>query len=128
MKRKICPCFPPSSNRVCRSARETVSLPRIGTLSTLFFCLEPWSKDCTTFMLHDLTDFCVTAHRIQINDHSWFQPLAKLKNETKIKTSLRARVPLCFGGTLQLAYSANREDRLWLLNALVNIYKSEVEH
>ncbi len=116
------------SNRVCRkrSRNSIYSTDRYAFNS--FFCLEPWSKDCTTFMLHDLTDFCVTAHRIKINYHSWFQPLAKLKNETKIKTSLRARVPLCFGGTTQLACSANREDRLWLLNALVNINKSEVEH
>ncbi len=74
-----------------------------------------WARDCTTFTLHDLTDFyveMVTLHRIKINDHS----LAKLKNETKIKTSLGARVvfPWCFGGSMQLAYSAYKEDRLWL--------------
>ncbi len=51
-----------------------------------------WARDCTTFTLHDLTDFYVerlTAHRI--NNHS----LAKLKNEIKIKTS---RGPLWYFG------------------------------
>ncbi len=102
--KRICPCFTPSRIALAESVRETVSLPRIGTLSTLFFCLEPWSTDCTTFTLHDLTDFyveSVTAHHIKINDHSCFQPLAKLKNETKIKTSLKARVPLVFLGALR---------------------------
>ncbi len=44
-------------------------------------------------MLHDVTDFYVervTAHRINII-FTFSQQLTKFKNETKIKTSLRAR-------------------------------------
>ncbi len=72
---------------------EAVSLPRFGTLSTVFlFCFVSRAKVCTTFTLHDLTDFyveMVTVHRIKINDHSCFHNRCPLKNETKIKTSLR---------------------------------------
>ncbi len=48
------------------------------------------------------------------------EPLAKIKNETKIKTSLRARGP-----PKQRAYSAYREDRLWVLWLILhnNYYK-----
>ncbi len=76
------------------------------TLSTRF--LKPRSKDCTTFTLHVLTDFYVervervTAHCIKRNDHSCFQPLAKLKNDTKIKISLRARGAPGVSGALRI--------------------------
>ncbi len=43
-----------------------------------------------------------------------FTTAGQIQNETKIKTSLRARGPPgVSGGPTQLAYSAYREDRLW---------------
>ncbi len=35
--KRICPCFTPSRIALTESARETVSLSRLGTLSTWFF-------------------------------------------------------------------------------------------
>ncbi len=78
----------------------------------VFFCLEPLTRDCTTFTLHDLADFYVervTAHRIKRNEHSCFHN--RLPNS---KTKLKLKHPWCFGGPMQLVYSAYREDRLWL--------------
>ncbi len=37
--KRICPCFTPSRIALMESARETVSLPRLVKLSTLFFFL-----------------------------------------------------------------------------------------
>ncbi len=69
--KRICPCFTPSRIELTESARETVSsVARM--LSTCFFVFFSQTRDCTTFTLHDLTDFYVervTAHRIKINDH-----------------------------------------------------------
>ncbi len=74
--KRICPCFTPSRIALTESARETVSLPQLGTLQLFFlnFFLVR-ARDCTTFKLHDLADFyieSVTAHRITRNDHSCF--------------------------------------------------------
>ncbi len=62
---------------LAESARETVSLLRLGMLSTRFLLSR--ARDCTTFTFHDSTDFYlesmverVTAHRIKINDNSCF--------------------------------------------------------
>ncbi len=65
------------------------------------------TRDCTTFTLHDLTDFYVervTAHRIKINGHSCFHnswPNSKTFNNIKIKTSLRERGPPGVSGALR---------------------------
>ncbi len=74
-----CPCFILSRIMLRESARATVSLPWLGTLSTSWNCttftLHETSWDCTTFTLHDLANFyveSVTAHRIKTNDHSCF--------------------------------------------------------
>ncbi len=59
--KRTCPCFTPSRIALKESARETVSLLRLGTLSK--------------FTLYDLADFyveSVTAHHIKRNDHSCF--------------------------------------------------------
>ncbi len=48
--KRICPHFTPSRIVLTESARETVSLLWI------FFFLSH-ARDCTTFMLHDFTDF-----------------------------------------------------------------------
>ncbi len=72
--KRIYPCFTPSRIALAESARETVSLLRLGTLST-------------TFTLHDLTDFYVervTAHCIKRNDHSCFHNRL-LNSKTKLK-------------------------------------------
>ncbi len=69
------------------------------------------ARDCTTFTLHDLTDFCVwslTAHRwIKINDHSCFHnrwPNSKTKLKWKhlweppgVLGALRSLCILCIG-------------------------------
>ncbi len=89
----------------------------ISSAFNLFF--EVRARDCTTFMLHDLADFyveSVTAHRIKrMIIHVFYNRWPK-SNKTKIKTSLRAM--RCFwgvsGGLTQLAYSAYREDQLWI--------------
>ncbi len=57
------------------------------------------NRDCMTFTLHSLTDFYVervTAHRIQIYDHSCFHNLWPNSKTKQIKTSLGARRPLVF--------------------------------
>ncbi len=80
------------------------------------------ARDCTTFMLHDLADFyveSVTAHRIKINDHSCFyNRWPKSKTKLKLKHLWEQGVAFwgsgCFGGLTQLAYSAYREDQLWI--------------
>ncbi len=68
------------------------------------------------FMLRDLTDFYVervTAHCIKITDHSYFHNLwPNSKTILKLKHIWEQRVPWCFGGLTQLAYSAYMEDRL----------------
>ncbi len=79
--------FTPSRIALTGSARETVSLPRLGTLSTRFY-YSP-ARDCTTFTLHDLTDFYierVTVQRIKINDYSCFH-----KRWTNSKTNLKLK-------------------------------------
>ncbi len=51
------------------------SLFRCSVRFQLVFVFFPQTRDCTTFTLHDLTDFYVervTAHRIKRNDHSCF--------------------------------------------------------
>ncbi len=94
---RICPCF----SNLAESARETVSVPWLGTLSTVFFCLEPWSKDCMTFTLHDLTDFYVervTAYCIKINYHSCFHNrFLNSKTKLKLKHILEQGGPWCLG-------------------------------
>ncbi len=79
-----------------RARGKHSSLSRLCTLSTFFFFFE---LDCTTFTLHDLTDFYVervTAHRIKINYYS----LAKLKTKQKCENSLGARRPPGVSGAL----------------------------
>ncbi len=49
--KRICPCFTPSRIALVESARETVSLPWLGTLSTLFFV----SSLCQETVQHSLT-------------------------------------------------------------------------
>ncbi len=102
----ICLCFTPSRIALAEGTRETVRFQLV------FFCLEPLSRDCTTFTLHDLTDFYVervTAHRIKINDHSCFH--------NRLPNSKTKGGPWCFGGSTQLAYSAYREDRLCVMDS-----------
>ncbi len=64
------------------------------------------ARDCTMFTLHSLTDFYVervTAHRIQIYDHSCFHNLWPNSKTKQIKTSLGARRdPWCFGALRSL--------------------------
>ncbi len=107
-------CFTPSWIVLTESARETVPLPRLGTLSTLIFLVR--ARDCLTFMLHDLADVyveSVTAHRIKRNDHSCFHSRwPNSKTKLKLKHLWEQGGPWCFGGPTQLAYSAYREDRL----------------
>ncbi len=72
--KRVCPCFSPSRIALTESAREKVSLSQLGKLSTRLFFLSR-ARECTTFTLHDLTDFYVdrvTAHHIKINDYSCF--------------------------------------------------------
>ncbi len=70
--KRICPCFTPSRIALAEGARETGFLHR--------------ERD---------------SHRIKRNDHFMFsQQPAKSKNETKIKTSLRARGPTGVSGAL----------------------------
>ncbi len=75
------------------------------------------ARDCTTFMLHDLTDFYierVTAHCIKINDHLCFHKCwPNSKTKLQLKHLWKQGVPLVFQGPCA-AYSAYREDRLWL--------------
>ncbi len=88
--KRICPCFTSVSNHA-HGKRSRNSLPWLVRFQLGFSFFLFQTRDCTTFSLHDLTDFYVervTAHRIKINDHS------------------------CFGGPTQPAYSAYREDRL----------------
>ncbi len=69
------------------SRSQKASLPLLGMLSTrCFFVFFSQTRDCTTFTLHDLTDFYierVTAHHIKRNDHSCFHnswPNSKTKH------------------------------------------------
>ncbi len=58
----ICLCFTPSRFALISS-------------TALYSFNSSHARECTTFTLHDLTDFYVkriTAHRIQINYHSCF--------------------------------------------------------
>ncbi len=55
-----------------RRSRNSIS-SSVHFQSMFLFRLEPLSRDCTTFTLHDLTNLYVermTAHCIKINDHS----------------------------------------------------------
>ncbi len=91
---------------VSNRARETVSL--CGTLSTHFFFLK--QEDCTTFTLQDFYIESVTAHRIKRNDRSCFHiSWPNSKSKLKLKHLWEQG---CFGGPMQPAYSAYREDRL----------------
>ncbi len=91
MKRICCSL---SRISLTESARETISPPRFG-----FFVSH--ARDCTTFTLHDLTDFYierVTAHGIKIIDHSCFHnhwPASKTKLNENISESKGA--PWCLG-------------------------------
>ncbi len=62
----------------------------------------PQTRDCTTFMLHDLTDFyveMVTVHRIKINDHSCFHnSWPNSKTKLKLKHLCKQGGPLVFRG------------------------------
>ncbi len=81
----------------------------------LVFFVSTRARDCTTFMLHDLTDFYterVTAHCIKINDHLCFHKRWP-KTKLQLKHLWKQGVPLVFQGPCA-AYSAFREDRLWL--------------
>ncbi len=85
---------------LAESARETEAARRV--FNTFFLSR---ARDFTTFTLHDVTDFYVErATALHYNKLS-FIPLDKLKNETKIKPSLRARGPLVFRRPFELAYS-----------------------
>ncbi len=87
-------CFTLSRISLTESARETISPPRF-----VFFVSH--ARDCTTFTLHDLTDFYierVTAHGIKIIDHSCFHnhwPASKTKLNENISESKGA--PWCLG-------------------------------
>ncbi len=76
-----------------------------GTLSPRFFFF-PQTRDCTTFTLHDLTDFYVervTAHHIKRNYHSCFQnSWPNSKTKLKLKHLGEQGGPLVFRG----AYAA----------------------
>ncbi len=70
----------------------------------LVFCFFSQTRDCTTFTLHYLTDFyvdSVTAHRIKETIIHVFTTAQNSKNDTKIKTSLRARGPPGVSGALR---------------------------
>ncbi len=74
-RKRIIPCFTPSRIALTDSARETVSLPHF-----LFFLSH--ARDCTTFTLHDLTDFYVervTAHHIKITIINFFITAGQLQ-------------------------------------------------
>ncbi len=110
--KRICPCFTPSRIALAEGARETVSLR--GRLSTRFFCFFSQTRDCTTFTLQDSYIESVTAHRIKRNDHSCFHnSWPNSKTKLKLKHLWEQGAPWCFGGPMQPAYSAYREDRLW---------------
>ncbi len=73
------------------------------------------ARDCTTFTLHDLTDFLRRngdSAALKLIIIHFFIAAGQIQN--KIKTSLRARGAPAVSGALQLAYSAYKEDRLWL--------------
>ncbi len=102
-KKRICPCSTPSRIALTESARETVSPPRISALSTLIYTFFlSRARDCTTFSLHDFTDFYVNsviAHHMKINYHSCFHnhwPNSKMKLKLNIFESMEA--PWCYGG------------------------------
>ncbi len=90
---------------------EKQSLPLLDTLFSQ-------TRDCTTFTLHDLTDFYVervTVHSIKINDHSCFHnSWPNSKTKLKLKHIWEQGDPLVFRGPYQFTYSAYREDRLWI--------------
>ncbi len=99
--------------------QETVSLPRLGTLSTFFFFFFlSRARDCMKITLHVFTDFNaerVTAHRIIINDHSrFFDRWPNSKTKLKLKHLWEQGSPCCFRGPTQLAFSVYREDR-WII-------------
>ncbi len=100
---------------VSNHARSS-SLPWRRTLSTRF--LFSRARVCTIFTLRSLTDFYVervTAHRIKRYDHSCFHNLwPNYKTKLKLKPLWEQGGSLLFRGPTQLAYSAYREDRLWL--------------
>jgi len=98
-----------------RARRKRSSLLQLCMLSTRF--LFSRARDCTIFTLHSLSDFYVervTAHRIRY-DHSCFHNLwPNYKTKLKLKPLWEQGGSLLFRGPTQLAYSAFREDRLWL--------------
>ncbi len=102
--KRICPCFTPFWIALTDSAWETVSLPRLGTLSTRLFLSR--ARDCTTFTLQDSTDFYierVTAHRIKRNDHSCFHNCwPNSKTKLKLKHLWEQGGPWCFGALCSL--------------------------
>ncbi len=69
--------------------------------SSVCFFFSP-ARDCTTFTLHDLTEFYVervTVHRIKINDHSCFHNLwPNSKTKLKLKHIWVQGGPLVFRG------------------------------
>ncbi len=102
--KRICPCFTQSRIALTESARETVSSAARYTFIPLFF-FSPQTRDCTTFTLHDLTDFCVetvTAHRIKRNDHSCFHnSWPNSKTKLKLKHLWEQGGPLGVSGALR---------------------------
>ncbi len=100
---RICPCFTPCLESRLRKVLEKQYLFRGSVRFQLFFffCLEPWSKDCMTFTLHDLTDFYVervTAYCIKINYHSCFHNrFLNSKTKLKLKHILEQGGPWCLG-------------------------------
>ncbi len=98
----IFPCFTPSRIALTESARETVFRGSVRFQLVFFFFSQ--TRDCTTFTLHDLTDFYVervTAHHIKRNDHSCFHNSWPNSKTKQIKTSLRARGPPGVSGALR---------------------------
>ncbi len=111
-------------------SRNSVSSAARYTFNSFFFFLSQ-TRDCTTFTLHDLTDFYierVTAHRIKRNDHSCFHnSWPNSKTKLQLKHLWEQGAPWCFGGPTQLAYSAYREDRLWV-KVILSVYRCVNKH
>ncbi len=100
--------FHSSSNRACgRRSRNSISSRY--AFNSFFFFFQ--TRDCTTFTLQDFYIESMTAHRIKRNDHSCFHN-SWPNSKSKLKLKHRWEQG-CFGGPMQPAYSAYREDRLW---------------
>ncbi len=96
----ICPCFSLSRIALAEGAREAVSLR--GTLSTRFFFFFFFKNKRlydihVTRFLHRERDSAPHSNKLSF---MFSQQLAKFQNETKIKTSLRARGPPGVSGAL----------------------------